>query len=182
MDKRSSQRGAVMIVALIMIVIISVVVVSAFVLSSSNLRSVGNVQFRQEAIASANRSLETIVSGSFLGALNTSVSYDIDIDKNGTKDYTVTIDIAKPGPGDPFLPGCPVRVNQVSLDAPSGFELGEGGVSAGTYVADWELIARVDDAATGASTRIRHGVRLPMGEADYQKYVAPCGLALFKTS
>jgi hypothetical protein len=163
-----SQRGAVMIVALIMIVIISVVVVSAFVLSSSNLRSVGNVQFRSEAIASANRSLEAIVSGSFLGALNTTASSTVDIDKNGVADYTVAV----------AIPQCPLRVKRVSIDSPSGYETGEDAQSAGTYVVDWELKATVSDTTTGAAAVIRHGVRMPMGETDYQTYVVPCGLTL----
>lgn len=163
------QRGAVMIVALIMLMIISVVVVSAYVLSTSDVRSVTNLQFRQEAIASANRSLEQVVSGSFLTALNTTVSSSVDINKDGTPDYSVTI----------AIPQCPLRVARVSQDAPSGYETGSGGTSAGTYIVDWELTATVADVATGASVVIHHGVRLPMQESDYQTYVVPCGLSLF---
>lgn len=165
----SRQRGAVMIVALIVLMIISVVVVSAYVLSSSDLRSVANVQFRDEAIASANRSLEQVVSGSFLTALNSTVSSAVDINKDGTPDYNVTV----------AIPQCPLRVRRVSQDAPSGFETGGGGVTAGTYVVDWELTATVADTATGASVVVHHGVRLPMNETDYQTYVVPCGLNLF---
>jgi hypothetical protein len=158
-----------MIVALIMLMIISVVVVSAYVLSSSDLRSVANVQFREEAIASANRSLEQVVSGSFLTALNSTVSSSVDINKDGTPDYQVTV----------AIPQCPLRARRVSQDAPSGFETGGGGVTAGTYVVDWELTATVADTTTGASVVVHHGVRLPMNETDYQTYVVPCGLNLF---
>lgn len=163
------QRGSVLIVALILLMIISVVVASAYLLSSSDLRSVGNVQFREEAIASANRALEQVVSGSFLTALNTSVNSTVDINKDGVPDYSVTV----------AIPQCPVRVARVAVDAPSGYETGGGGQSAGTYVVDWDLTATVADATTGASVVIHHGVRLPMGEADYQTYVVPCGLSLF---
>jgi Tfp pilus assembly protein PilX len=163
------QRGAVMIVALIVLMIISVVVVRAFVLTSSNLRSVGNVQFRAEAIASANRALEQVVSGSFLAALNSTTSSNVDLNKDGVTDYTVTV----------AIPQCPIRVARVAQDAPSGYETGGGGTAAGTYVVDWELKATVADATTGASAVIHHGVRLPMAETDYDTYVVPCGLTLY---
>jgi hypothetical protein len=169
--RTSSQRGAVMVVALIMIVIISVVAVSAYMLSTSNLRAVGNVQVRQEAIASANQALEAVVSGPFLTALNTTAGSTVDIDKDGNADYSVSVQI----------PQCPLRVRRVSLDAPSGFETGENAVSAGTYIVDWELRATVSDPNSGATAVIRHGLRLPMGEADYQMYVVPCGLTLIAT-
>ena len=51
-------------------------------------------------------------------------------------------------------------------------------MSAGSYVVDWELKATVSDTATGAAAVIRHGVRMPIGESDYQTYVVPCGLTL----
>lgn len=163
-----SQRGAVMVVALIMLVLISVVVVSNFTMSTSNLRSIGNVQFRAEAIAAANRSLESLVSGSFLTALDTVSESGVDVDKNGVADYKVAV----------AIPKCPLRVARVSLSPPSGYETGGEAVSAGSYVVDWELTATVSDTATGAAAIIRHGLRLPMEESDYLSYVKPCGLTL----
>jgi Tfp pilus assembly protein PilX len=166
---KSVQQGAVMVVALILLMIISVIVIGGYLLSSSDLRSVGNVQFREEALASANRALEQVVSGSFLTALNTSVNSTVDINKDGVPDYSVTVNI----------PQCPVRAARVALDAPSGYETSDGGTSAGSYIVDWELTATVSDVSTGAAVLVRHGVRLPMQQSDYQTYVVPCGLSVF---
>jgi len=164
-----SQRGAALIIALVVIVLISLVVVSAYNLTSSNLKSVSNVQYRNEVVAAANRAIEQVVSGSFLNALNTNSTSAVDIDKDGTSEYSVTV----------AIPQCPMRVRRVALDAPSGYEVGgETTMSAGTYVSDFELAAEVKDTHTGAAVVVRQGIRVPMGEADYQLYVAPCGLTL----
>ena len=47
----SNQRGAALVVGLIMLVLITIMLVSAMVLSTSNFRSVSNMQFREEALA-----------------------------------------------------------------------------------------------------------------------------------
>ena len=169
MNNTHRERGAVLIIALIMIVLISLVVVSAFNLSTTNLKGVGNGQYRSEAITAANSAIESVVSGTFLTALNTTTSVNVDLNKDGTNDYVVSV----------AIPLCPVRVARVSLDSPSGYET-TGGVasSAGTYITDWELVATVSDTATGASAVVREGVRLPMGESDYAARVSTCGLTL----
>jgi hypothetical protein len=156
-------------IALILIVLISLVVASAFNLSSSNLKSVANVQYRSEAVASANRAIEQVVSGSFLTALGTSVTQNIDIDKNGTAEYTATVTI----------PSCPLRVRRVAQDSPSGYETPLGTEVAGTYIADYQLTSAVSDTSiTGASVTAVQGVRVPLEQADYEVYVVPCGLTL----
>jgi len=57
-----NQRGATLIVGLIMLVLITLMVLSAFTMSSSNLKSVGNMQSRDEATAAANVALEQVLS------------------------------------------------------------------------------------------------------------------------
>jgi len=59
------QRGATLIVGLIMLVLITLMMVSAFMLSGTNLKAVGNMQFRDEAIAAANVAIERVVSEDF---------------------------------------------------------------------------------------------------------------------
>ena len=56
------QRGATLIVGLIMLVLITLMMLTAFMLSSSNLKSVGNMQHRAEAIAAANVAIEQVIS------------------------------------------------------------------------------------------------------------------------
>ena len=50
-----SQDGATLAVGMIMLTLITVLVTSAFNLSTTNLAAVGNMQFRDEAIAVAER-------------------------------------------------------------------------------------------------------------------------------
>lgn len=164
-------NGSVLVLALILLAIVSVVILSAFQKASSNLRSVGNIQARSEAMAAANRAFEQVISGSFLSALNTSVSISVDINNDGTPDYTVTV----------AIPKCPMKVAKVAQDAPSGYENMGGGQSAGTYAVDWELIGTVADTSSGASVTVHEGVRVPMDEADFQMYIVPCGLTVYSS-
>jgi Tfp pilus assembly protein PilX len=166
---RARQQGAVLVISMIMLIIIALVVVSAFTLSTSNLKSAGNLQSRSEAVTAANSAIESVITNTFLTALNTTTSVSVDMNKDGTTDYTVSV----------AIPLCPLRVQQISLDAPSGYETTFGSASvAGTYVTDWELIATVTDAVSGAQAVIREGVRIPIGETDYETKVASCGLTL----
>jgi Tfp pilus assembly protein PilX len=164
------QQGASLIIALIIIVLITLTVASAFNLSSSNLKAVANVQYRSEAVASANRAIEQVVSGSFLAARGTTISQTIDIDKDGTAEYTAAV----------AIPTCPIRVRRVAQDAPSGYEVDPSGEKAGVYVADYQLTSTVSDTSiTGASVTVVQGVRVPMEQADYAVYVpSSCGLTL----
>ena len=63
-----SQSGATLIVGLIMLVLITVIVLSAFTFSSSNLKSVGNMQIREEALAAANLATEQVIASPFTDA------------------------------------------------------------------------------------------------------------------
>lgn len=141
------QRGATLIIGLIMIVLITLIVVNAFTLSSSNLKSVGNMQIRDEAIAAANEAAERLISTDFTVALGTQ-TFTVDIDKNGTTDYTVAL--AKPT--------C-IREKVSRTTPPSDFDQ-PGLTSASWWNTDWDIDTTVTDAASGASVRIRQGVRV----------------------
>lgn len=84
------QRGVTLIIGLIMLVLITLMVVSAFTLSGSNLKSVGNMQFRNEAIAAANVAIERVISTDFTTAPADSSSA-VDIDNDGTIDYNIDV-------------------------------------------------------------------------------------------
>src|SRR3954467_8329245 len=84
------QRGATLVVALIILAVITLLVLNAYTLSSSGLKAVGNMQIRDEAVAAANEALESKVSTDFTNPLATS-TYQVDINNDGTADYTVTI-------------------------------------------------------------------------------------------
>jgi FlaG/FlaF family flagellin (archaellin) len=150
-----AQRGATLVIGLIMMVLITLIVVNAFTLSSSNLKSVGNMQVRQETIAAAHQSIETTISETpaFYTALNTR-TFTVDINKDGTPDYTVTL-----------APPVCFSATRVSEAAPSDVELPVTMQTGAEWNTDWEMDATVTDSASGAAVRMREGVRVRLTQS-----------------
>jgi Tfp pilus assembly protein PilX len=84
-----SQRGATLVVGLIMLVLITLLVTSAFTVSTSGLKSMGNMQVRDEAIAAGNKAIEQVLSSPFTNA-PTGEAINVDLNNDGTTDYVVT--------------------------------------------------------------------------------------------
>ena len=143
-----TQRGATLIIGLIMLVLITLILVNAFTLSSTNLKSVGNMQVREEAIAAANQAAELVISSPFTDA-PVAQSINVDINKDGINDYVVAI----------AAPTC-VRALVAASAAPSDVELGSSMSSGSTWNTEWDIDATVTDAASGASVHVRQGVRV----------------------
>jgi Tfp pilus assembly protein PilX len=152
------QRGATLIISLIMLVLITLMVVSAFTLSSSNLKSVGNMQVREEAVAAANQAVELVVSSAFADA-PVAQTINVDINKDGTTDYAVAIGV----------PEC-IRALVAATAAPSDVELPTSLSTGSTWNTEWNITATVTDAKSGASVQVVQGVRVL--QSDAQKTVA----------
>jgi hypothetical protein len=150
---RPAQRGATLIIGLIMIVLITLVVLTAFTLSSTNLKSVGNMQVRDEATAAANLAMEQVIGTDFTTSLAGN-TLGVDINKDGVDDYSVVI----------APPAC-IRATQASPAAPSDVELGAAMSAGSTWNTDWDLDAQVTDAASGAKVHVRQGVRVLLSQA-----------------
>ncbi|HEX7971112.1 MAG TPA: hypothetical protein VF501_02685, partial [Thiobacillus sp.] len=88
-----AQRGATLVVGLIMLVLITLMVTAAFMISTGNLRAVGNMQYRNEAIAAGNRAVEQVLSSPFTNAPAAEQIF-VDINNDGVPDYRA--DIATP--------------------------------------------------------------------------------------
>lgn len=154
------QRGATLVVALIMLALVTVIVTSAFTLSSTDMRAVGNVQMRDEAVAATNKAIEQLVSSPFAAA-PAAESIDVDINNDGRSDYTVDFDA-------PSCVGAQELKGTASL--PSSLNLGAAFAAAPTnyYQTVWDIDGQVQDPDTGTSVRVRQGVRVLMSEADYK--------------
>jgi len=156
----SMQRGATLVVSLIMLVLISLLVTSAFTMSSTNLKSVGNMQNRNEAIAAGNKAIEQVLSSPFMNAPSAE-SIDVDIDNNGTTDYQVAF----------AAPTCISASRLASTVAPpSSITLGPAFAVATSdfYETVWDLDASVSDpSGSGASARMRQGVRVLLSQIQY---------------
>lgn len=142
-----AQRGATLVVGLIMLVLLTLLVTSAFMLSTGNLKAVGNMQFRNEAIAAANKRIEEVLSTDFT-AVPPANPVNVDIDGDGAGDYEVTVE----------PPTC-VRASVALLSVESSMKL-PSMTTATHWNTVWEIDAAVNDALTGASTRVRQGVRV----------------------
>lgn len=150
-----SQRGSTLIVGLIMLLLFTLMISSAFNMSGTNLKAVGNMQSRDEAIAAANAAIEEVIILNFTG-LKEPQDYTFDFDQDpATPPYLVTVTVegcrrATPAPVDEAL------LSGVSSGIPS---------TSGFYTL-WELKSVVVDELSGAAVTVRHGVRKYMGELD----------------
>jgi Tfp pilus assembly protein PilX len=149
------QRGVTLIVALIMLVLITLMVVSAFTLSNTNLKSVGNMQFRNEAIAAANVAIERVISADFTTAPVAS-THNVDLDNDGTAEYTINV----------LKPSCIKSAGLTSLPStdPDAAKCTSGsGGAVLCYDTVWEISATVSTAvgagkATGVVATSKQGI------------------------
>ena len=144
-----AQQGATLVVALIVLTLITLVVVSAFTLSSSNLKAVGNMQARDESVAAANQAIELVISSAFTDA-PVAQEVNVDINKDGTTDYTVAIEVPK----------C-VRATEV-INPDKCDENLKALCAENNWHTEWDLRATVGDAASGASVVMHQGVRVKL--------------------
>ena len=154
---RARQRGVTLIVGMIMLILITLMVTTAFTLSSNNLKSVGNMQFRNESLAAANKALEQTVATQFLtGFLSIPPAQTItfDVNNDGTSDYTINVS----------QPTC-VEATTLALgsnaSACSGSRAGAlGGCPKANVSTLWDMQASVTDSISGASMVVKQGVRI----------------------
>lgn len=155
---RHAERGATLIVGLIMLAVITLMVVSAFTLSSTNLKSVGNIQFRDEAIAAANKAIGQVIDSGFAnsasGLAGAQQVIDVDLNNDGTPDYHVNI----------AAPTCTSRA-QVIGTATTGVSnsvtlAGLNNAPPASFNLLWDIRATVTDAVSGASVEVHEGVRV----------------------
>jgi len=149
----SSQDGATLIVGLIMLVLITLLVTSAFTLSTSGLKSVGNMQSRDEAIAAGNKAIEQVVSSPFTNS-PAGETINVDLNNDGITDYVVVFN-APTCVSVAEIPGTAVAPSSISLGptfSPSTSNL---------YETVWDLDANVTDPnGSGAVVRVHQGVRV----------------------
>ena len=157
---RNRQGGLTLFVAMIILVMITLLVVSAFRTSNTNLKVVGSMQGRQEAIASGQAAIEQVLSSAFFAenpAIVAATPIDVDINGDSTPDYTVAV----------AQPVC-LRTTPVGMsNPPKPIELecaGSARYPATTPVwcsnTIWEVAATTTDRLTAASTTVRQGVAM----------------------
>lgn len=145
---KHNQRGMTLLVGMIMLVLITMMVTTAFTMSTSNLKAVGNMQARDEAIAAANVAIEQVLGSPFTAA-PAAESINVDINNDGNNDYVVSI----------ATPVC-IRAFIDTAGVTSSLTLGAAMSAASSWNSVWDINAVVDNTKTGAKTTVNAGVRV----------------------
>jgi PilX N-terminal len=177
-----SQRGTTLIVALIMLVLLTLFAVSSFNTANTNLKVVGNMQQKNEALNAAQAAIETVIStpqfianpanavASPCGSANTLCA---DVTGDSVADFTTTL-VGPDYPTGPHQPTCvtvrPIKNQELVLTNPedlgcaAGQQAGAAGV-AGAMSGDslcantvWEIKARTVSSLSGATVIVTQGV------------------------
>ncbi|MEP0202331.1 MAG: hypothetical protein ABJ084_15430 [Halioglobus sp.] len=151
------QSGLITIfITMVLLILVTIVVTTAFSLSTTNLRSVGNVQARQGAIAAAQSVIEGKIENADFQVLDPN-SFDeidrpVDLNGDGVADYFVTV----------AAPVCK-RATQAIITSVSSVTL-PGFTSASEFNTVWEFDAIATDTVSGAELRIIQGFRQLLSE------------------
>ena len=158
---KRAQRGAITIfICMMMMIFMTLMVVTAYSFSTVNLQAVGNAQVREEAIAAAQSVIEQVVASSFTDdpskafLIDFPVYIDSDIDVSEKPDYLVNLPV----------PVC-VRATRANSQTASSVTL-PGMTAVDAWNTVWELDATATDTSTGASVRVRQGVRKLLSEVE----------------
>ena len=82
--QRPSEAGATLVVSLIMLTLITLMIMAALAIGSANFRTVTNMQFRDEAIAAANKAIDQVMSSPFALDSRRPRTIEVDLDNDGT--------------------------------------------------------------------------------------------------
>ncbi|MEH6592008.1 MAG: hypothetical protein V7746_17225 [Halioglobus sp.] len=158
------QQGVITIfITMMMLLLITVLVTTAYSLSTMNLRAIGNVQAREEAISAATLVIEQIVGGgdAFTNPPSPSPGNIVDINNDGIDDYIVNV----------LEPQC-IRATVAS--DPLGVDHEHYGMGSNTsWNTIWEIDVTATDARTGAEVNVVHGIRVLMNQL---RKNAECGV------
>lgn len=145
---RFGQTGASLVISLIMLVVITLLALSAINSSNTNLRIAGNMQARDEARSAAQHAIEQFIStaANFTTPPTAATPMNIDINKDGTNDYVISIS----------APKC----RRASVQQPARSSQCASGVKSGLYCWDtlWDIEATATSSKTGVSQVVTQGV------------------------
>src|SRR5262245_8894709 len=176
------QRGTTLVIALIMLVLLTLFAVSSFNTAKTNLRVVGNMQARAEALNTAQDAIEKTISTPLFisnpanaipspcgGTPNTLC---VDVNNDGTPEFTVTL---TPQPTcikvEPIKNASLNFANAEDLGCSSGQtqQFGVAGAVTGDSLCSqsvWEIKARSVDSSTNATTTVTQGVGVRISSDD----------------
>ena len=156
------QRGTTLIIALIMLVLLTLFAVSSFNTANTNLKVVGNMQQRSEALNAAQGAIESVIStplfianpaNAVLNPCGTANTLCTDVTGDGTADFTTTL-VGPDYPAPPHQPTCSSMelVKNLVLDGVGvgvlPYRVAAHGVSAGRLLQLGDELPGFDDTIT----------------------------------
>jgi hypothetical protein len=176
------QRGTTLIVALIMLVLLTLFAMSSFNTANINLRVVGNMQQKSEALNATQQAIETVLSSTqfisnpanaVAAPCGTTNTLCADVTGDGVADFTTTL-IGPDYPAPPHQPTCvsvrAIKNSELDLTIPEHLgcaaaqQVGASGV-AGALTGDslcaqtvWEIRARTVSNSSAATVTVTQGV------------------------
>ena len=161
------QRGATLVIALIMLVVITLLAVSSFGTTQMNLKVVGNMQSRSEALNATQQAIETVISSpqfianpanAVLNPCGTANTLCTDLNGDGTPEYTTRLN---PAPSCVAMKA--IKVSELNLSSAEDLgcaagqaqQFGVAGVGSGDSLCAntaWDITA--DTSATISRTRV----------------------------
>jgi Tfp pilus assembly protein PilX len=182
------QRGTTLVIALIMLVLLTLFAVSSLNTANTNLKVVGNMQSKSEALNASQQTIEAVLSTpQFIanpanavpvpcGAANTACT---DVTGDGVPEFTTRL--LGPEATSPAQPTCvtvkPIKNtdlnlgNNEDLGCSSGQQqqFGVAGAVTGDSLCSnsiWEIKAQTTATATGASVTVTQGVGVRISADD----------------
>lgn len=185
------QRGVVLMVTLVMLVVLTLLATSAINMSTASLRAVTNMQSRNVATSTAQRTIETVLSSNFTGgsspddivAAVTALATDYTVTTQDNKSYKVTIakppcirqyasvmndelDPKKPTHDETCLKNNEFRNDKyiycLSDEAKCRNDASDAAGASYCARAVWEVASSVRDGWFGANVDLTQGVRVMM--------------------
>ena len=175
------QRGATLAIALIMLVVITLLAVSSLGTTNMNLKVVGNMQSRVEALYATQQAIETVISSpQFIanpanavlnpcGAANTLCT---DLTGRGTPEYTTRLN---PSPSCVAMKA--IKVSELNLSnledlgcaAGQAQQFGVAGVTSGDSLCAntaWDITAETSGTVTRTKVTVTQGVAVRISADD----------------
>jgi len=167
------QRGATLIVSLIMLVLLTLFAISSMNTATTNLKVIGNMQAKSEAMNVAQEAIETVLSTPLFlsnpanaiaapcGSANTLCT---DINADGANDYTTVLN-----PAPKCVTVKPIQLSELVLtntedlgcSAGQAQQFGVTGAVTGDSLCSntvWEITVVTTGAGSGASVTMTQGV------------------------
>jgi len=179
-----AQGGATLVIALIMLVVITLLAVSALSTTNMNLKVVGNMQSRGEALHAAQQAIETVISTpQFIanpanavlnpcGAANTLCT---DLNGDGTPEY-----ITRLIPAPSCVSVKAIKISELNLSSAedlgcSAVQAQQFGVASGDSLCantTWEITAETSSTFSRTKVTVTQGVAVRVSAVDAE---ALCG-------